>query len=82
MLYKWDCNYTPRSGTMISNIWFPIPVKAGTGVQNPHCYMHARLMRVYSMAHCVFLFNIRSIELHLHLNTQQGSGTVFFRVSA
>ena len=31
-----------------------------TWVQNPHRYMHAWLMSLYSMAHCVCLFNIRN----------------------
>ena len=40
-------------------------------VQNPHCYMddYRVCIASYSMAHCVYLFNIWSIELHtLHLN--------------
>ena len=35
-------------------------------MQNPHRYMHAWFMRVYSMAHCVCLFNIGNIELHAY----------------
>ena len=40
-----------------------------TGVQNPHCYMHAHRawLTVYNTVLCIF--NARSIKLHtLHLN--------------
>ena len=38
--------------------------------------LHAWLLYVYSMAHCVCLFNIRCIqELYAYLAPEQGSGT-------
>ena len=44
-------------------------------------YAHARLMRVYSVAHCVCLFNIKSKET-TYPAPEQGSGTVLFSVGA
>ena len=70
---------------MIESLFISSYSNECTGVQNPHCLIHACMIHVHdvSIAYLtVYTIIVPDRTIATYPTPEQGSGTVFFRVSA